>query len=697
MSFIATVIRRAMGDRATLVTSQPRSVGNWAITDPTPSALASGVHGSPSSKVTVGLLLHSSNAVRRLELGPPADDAAAPAFRDFWGPVAQLRRFPDGSVAEAVLWDYPAAQAQLTPKAIIQHTLERHAKLKPKHVGISIGPLDGAITAYGIEADTGAEDSRAAISRLDELLKELRSVASSLPLGIAGLTGVSPQFRYTEPLPVRSAGSAGATAPLPGAKSQFPEWVPALEVVLRFETSGSWPDDVVAIQKVKIAFHLRLAKIVKTKLKLPAVATSQYVDVFCAPYVFRLTIYVEKQVNILKSQLVSLEQMIKAAGGQGAGGAATDELLASKTGLVATVAELERYFVQLPAHSAFAHATQLANSSYGKAVRLAKRWLCAHMFSDVVGDEAVELMVASLYHAPGAYTAPVSASVAFLRFLKLLSSFDWKNDALIVAANGEMTAVDLSDIKRTFKGDRARFPPMAIFTAGDRADSIWTKDGPDKQILRRIVAFARETAKVLQQHTDSAGMKTQGGMADVMQLFRTSLSDYDVLIKLKASGLPRKEHKVDYAPPSAKSQRKKYKNLAVDANDQEGTESTTLVDHDPVQCYLRDLKSHYGGHALFFYDKLGGDVIGVVWNPDALAPCGFKAVYSQDAAPAGGGGGGGAASDGGSSKKKKKAKKGGDDGGGGGSGPGQIALNIPAVLEGFQTLGQGLVKSVTAK
>lgn len=710
MSFIATVIRRAMGDRATLVTSQPRSVGSWAITDAIPSALAGGLHSSPTAKITVGLLLHGSNAARRLDLGPPADDPAAPAFRDFWGPAAQLRRFADGSVMEAVLWDHPPSQAQLTPKSIIHHTLERHANLKPKHVGISIGPLDGAITAYGADADTGAEDARAAIARLDELLKQLRSVASSLPLGIAQLTGISPQFRYTEPLPVRASaaaataaaagggGQAGSAKPLPGSKAGFPDWVPALEVILRFETSGQWPDDVVAIQKVKIAFHLRLAQIVKLKLKLPAVATNQYVDIFCAPYVFRLTIFVEKQVNILKTQLGSMAQMIEAAGGQGASGAATAELVESKAGLTTTLAELERFFVQLPAHSTFAHATQLAHTSYGKAVRLAKRWLCAHMFSDVLGDEAVELLVASLYHTPGAYTAPVSADVALLRFFKLLSTFDWKNDALIVAAAEEMNAVDLSDIKRQFKSDRESFPSMSIFTAGDRTASVWTQTGPDKQILRRIVAFARETAKALQRHIVSAGMKKQGGMADVLQLFRTSLADYDVLIKLKPSTLPRKEQKVDYTPPSAKSQRKKYKNLEADADDHAGTESSTLVDHDPVQCYLRELKKHYGGHALFFYDKLGGDVIGVVWNPDAIAPCSFKAVYSQDAAPVAGGGGGaavgaGSANAGGSKKKKNKAKQ----EKGGGDGPGHITLNIPAVMDGFRTLGLGLVKSVTAK
>ncbi len=45
-------------------------------------------------------------ALRTLDQGPPADQAdAARAFRAFWGSKAELRRFQDGAITEAVVWE----------------------------------------------------------------------------------------------------------------------------------------------------------------------------------------------------------------------------------------------------------------------------------------------------------------------------------------------------------------------------------------------------------------------------------------------------------------------------------------------------------------------------------------------------------------------------------------------------------------
>ena len=50
--------------------------------------------------------LDPTAALRTLDMGPPADQAdAARAFRAFWGDRAELRRFRDGAIAEAVVWE----------------------------------------------------------------------------------------------------------------------------------------------------------------------------------------------------------------------------------------------------------------------------------------------------------------------------------------------------------------------------------------------------------------------------------------------------------------------------------------------------------------------------------------------------------------------------------------------------------------
>jgi hypothetical protein len=58
---------------------------------------------------TIGLSLVPENTSRILDKGPPpTDKEAAAAFREFWGDRAELRRFKDGSILEAVVWEQPA-------------------------------------------------------------------------------------------------------------------------------------------------------------------------------------------------------------------------------------------------------------------------------------------------------------------------------------------------------------------------------------------------------------------------------------------------------------------------------------------------------------------------------------------------------------------------------------------------------------
>lgn len=67
-------------------------------------------------------------AFRLVDRGPQADSAkAAAAFRHLWGERAELRRFPDGTIHEAVAWDHVApAERHALPDMIAKHVLELH-------------------------------------------------------------------------------------------------------------------------------------------------------------------------------------------------------------------------------------------------------------------------------------------------------------------------------------------------------------------------------------------------------------------------------------------------------------------------------------------------------------------------------------------------------------------------------------------
>lgn len=78
--------------------------------------------------------------------------------------------------------------------------------------------------------------------------------------------------------------------------------------------------------------------------------------------------------------------------------------------------------------------------SYSGVCRLAKRWLASHFLLEYFEEEAVDLICAYLFANPSTYDPPKSLLVGFLRFLELLTSFDWKTQQLIVDPDREITS-----------------------------------------------------------------------------------------------------------------------------------------------------------------------------------------------------------------------------------------------------------------
>jgi len=113
-------------------------------------------------------------------MGPPADDlAAAKAFQEFWGPKAELRRFPvsenylplntelinavymalglryridlqDGRIAEAIVWEVPAGERHLILDSLVSYVLRRHLPMGTAIVTFA-GCLDSVLAEDGAE------------------------------------------------------------------------------------------------------------------------------------------------------------------------------------------------------------------------------------------------------------------------------------------------------------------------------------------------------------------------------------------------------------------------------------------------------------------------------------------------------------------------------------------------------------------
>jgi U3 small nucleolar RNA-associated protein 22 len=78
--------------------------------------------------------------------------------------------------------------------------------------------------------------------------------------------------------------------------------------------------------------------------------------------------------------------------------------------------------------------------------------------------------------------------------------------------------------------------------------------------------------------------------------------------------------------------RKVYKNLQVSANDPADQDSMLLC-WQPIESVVSSLRQKFGGYALFFYNELAPEVIGLVWRPSTFKAMPFSAMTAEHAKP----------------------------------------------------------------
>lgn len=137
--------------------------------------------------------------------------------------------------------------------------------------------------------------------------------------------------------------------------------------------------------------------------------------------------------------------------------------------------------------------------AYEPSVRLAKRWVGAHLLSPHLRDEAVELLVASLFTSPG-QPAPASRTSGLLRFLQLLAEHPWRVQPLIVDPSRHVGDTERQDILRrhAVRRQQSGVAPLCLITPRDPSGGAWTADQPSSQVLHRIVVLAQRSAAALE-------------------------------------------------------------------------------------------------------------------------------------------------------------------------------------------------------
>jgi U3 small nucleolar RNA-associated protein 22 len=584
---IAEILAEGLTDRVKLFDIKIPSTSSW-------STKAAGPTNEPSS-LTVSVAFDPATIDRLVDHGPPAEEKKKAAkFQKFWGEKAELRRFKDGSILESLVWSPGSTYAIF--ENIITYLLKRHfGTVVASSLRFTGEGFEKLLPGSG-PSTKSFEILKQSFSALEKQVRDL----DGLPLQLRHLSPVSPQLRYSSiEQPLFSSGQ--------------PLRNPA-DLSIQFEGSGRWPDDVVAIQRTKIAFLLKVGSLLEEVDESIAsrvglenedkpLQNCAFLDViYGSGAVFRLRIHNDREQTLLERQIKEKSSDHRAR---------EDAVLA--------LSVYKRLFLQLPLHtqSIATHCTRFPLLS--PTIRLVKMWFDRHMLAGHVREEVIELLVVRTFLQPYPWRSPSSTMTGFLRTLLFISRWDWRAEPLIVDFTGTMTSKEVDSINTRLEAWRKIDPTMnrtVLFAASnhDTSGTAFTDNGPSRLVATRMTALARSACKLVKEKEMDL---------DPRSLFATSTADYDFVIHLSPQFTGDHRRKEASKP--------KYKNLEVQSE-----ASMEKVGSQPVLSYIEELNKLYTNTIVLFYSEIPGSVIAGLWNPQAVATRSFKVNLMYPTRPANG-------------------------------------------------------------
>ncbi|KAM0970433.1 hypothetical protein FF1_018515 [Malus domestica] len=419
------------------------------------------------------------------------------------------------------------------------------------------------------------------------LLKRLR-LLEDIPLKVSTVQPLDSAFRFSSVFPPEPHLLANEKGAFVSLHRFTPSCIHPLEVMIQLEGSGNWSMDDVAIEKTKSAFLLKIGESLQNNWGMTCTATEDDVDVFVSGYAFRLKIWHERGPTLLRQET------------------GNDQ--------VKHVYNTDRELYFRSQHSSMINGLQGFYAAYGPVVRLAKQCVASHLFSACLREEAIELLVAYVFLKPLPFSAPCSRITGFLRFLRLLSDYDWNFSALVVDISNDLTPKDMKEINENFMSSRKTNeenvqsvkPAMFLATTYDRASEAWTRFSVNSMELKRLMAYAGSSANLLtklisEDHNDNYRWEC---------LFRTPLNSYDAVILLHREKLPYPQHLLF---PSELNQ---GTGVHVARGNASMVFHPFLLPGDMKgnsEALRNKLLKEYPNTFKLWNDSLGGDAVGITW------------------------------------------------------------------------------------
>ncbi|MCO5565388.1 hypothetical protein L7F22_019061 [Adiantum nelumboides] len=673
IQYLSKTLAKGLTNRHTMTTVFGANVQSWSLSSTRIT----------ETTVEVGINLDTSQAFRLVDHGPrPEETQAAEEFKAFWGDLSELRRFRDGRIVESVVWNVKGQAQKLSiPRRIAQYVIQ-------KHVGAKVKDEDFHSTAF--ENLCSPEESLAAkaylnspieqgfqpaITAFDQLAKQLREL-KDLPLSLISVVPTDAGLRSTS---VMIPGAANVH----GHPSMSASYLPTMDFVMTFESSGQWPDDLPAIQAMKMAFFesisSKLIEILPGGSRVNVVLDHDADDnklwdkaalevILASGFAYRGRIHHIREETLLeriiddKDESSFMQSQAKSA--------------------------LERY------HNRFTNAIRHHNHmsalvsrfpSMSDAIRLMKRWINGQLFGNQLAEELIELLVVSVYIE--ASSAPGLGHLGFLQTLRKLADWNWQETPLVVPMTASTSATPSSimemSIARSIQANFGQLRRMDssmhhlawfIATEEEPKGVRWARNSPSAGSADALQRLAKAACTLLESGSFLP-------FKNVKASFVPDLSHFDFVIELEPAAVTRYIDSLcfDAKLLNASEQRSKqgqktaslYRNFA-DLNNNSQKGDKFLANFDSGSEFVHLIETLYLDNLRLYYDSFGGCSIGGMFNPTLIQKQrAFRVGLGFNSIPAS------VISESGSAK--------------------EVILNQNAIVEEIQRIGKGIVQKVTLR
>jgi U3 small nucleolar RNA-associated protein 22 len=461
---ILKIVTEGLGDRAKLIS---------VFSPPYPSFHAGEMIDVADNcqNIYIGLILNSEEALKQVHIGPDAQDTSAvEAFRNLWGPKSETRRFKDGSIKEAVVFNCPEAlnHKSVIVARMVAFLLDRHFDVN-ESTGVSYWAGLGTKYLKPWDWDNSADFSDISNCYI-KTTKALRAL--DLPLSINSFHPVSDTL---------TKSSVFVPVQYKKTKESIIQPKQYGEFMIEFESSGKWPDDIAAIETMKRAFYIKICNLLKESQSQADIVgqvcldekNQSFIELNSFGFLFKVWICQPRVGHLIEQQLK----------------VATHD----KVALLNLKSAYDSEFLFQPRHCHMINNIAIRFTHFGTTCRIAKRWLSSHllMHESCIPYQILELLCAKVYTNPAPYQVPNSGFTGFLRMLELVSTHRWEEEAVIVEL--EADSIDEALALKITEGFEVRKGGLYVATEYDIHANYFNQRHIDPKIVELFIILSSQS------------------------------------------------------------------------------------------------------------------------------------------------------------------------------------------------------------